>query len=86
MRKAELRMNEQLKHETMYPQYCRLGIDACILNDRDGIDPFEEPGYLRKLHDYARGRRIDGHPNIYSGALKPIRLHKPGNDRAVLWL
>ena len=60
-------------YDALYPQYCRLGIEAYILNDRDGIDPFEEPGYLRKLHDCARGRRTDGNPNIYSGALKPIR-------------
>lgn len=60
-------------YDALYPQYCRLGIEAYILNDHDGIDPFEEPGYLRKLHDCARGRRTDGHPNIYSGALKPIR-------------
>ena len=60
-------------YDALYPQYCRAGMELYISYDREGNGPFEDPDYLSKLFRCAKGKYVDGHPNICADSLRPFR-------------
>lgn len=60
-------------YDALYPQYIPRELGAYIVDDLKGVNPFEEPAYLKKLRACAGGRKVYGHPNICSESLKRIK-------------